>query len=166
MACRVEEHIAPRTSHTHTHHHHPSLRPQIRGIKTNLPFLENVLRHPEFLSGEATTFFIEKNSRDLFNFERHGSLRSSKLLTYLADMVVNGPDHPGAIGAPPSKFVPAALEVEDPKRRLTGWRDVLLDKGPDGWAKAVRAHKGVLITDTTMWVTAGQGARGGWVAWP
>lgn len=123
---------------------------QIRGIKTNLPFLENVLRHPEFLSGEATTFFIEKNSRDLFNFERHGSLRSSKLLTYLADMVVNGPDHPGAIGAPPSKFVPAALEVEDPKRRLTGWRDVLLDKGPDGWAKAVRAHKGVLITDTTM----------------
>lgn len=38
-------------------------------------------------SGDATTFFIEKNARDLFNFEGHGSLRSSKLLTYLADMV-------------------------------------------------------------------------------
>lgn len=57
---------------------------QVRGIKTNIPFLENVMRHPEFLSGEATTFFIEKHSRELFNFERHGSLRSSKLLSYLA----------------------------------------------------------------------------------
>ena len=38
----------------------------MRGIKTNISFLENVLRHPEFQAGEATTFFIEKNSRDLF----------------------------------------------------------------------------------------------------
>ena len=35
-------------------------------------------------------------------------------------------------------------------QKLSGWRDVLLREGPDGWAKAVRAHKGVLITDTTM----------------
>lgn len=60
------------------------IAPQIRGIKTNIPFLENVMRHPDFLSGEATTFFIEQHQRELFNFERHGSLRSSKLLTYLA----------------------------------------------------------------------------------
>ncbi|PNH09743.1 Pyruvate carboxylase 1, partial [Tetrabaena socialis] len=124
----------------------------IRGIKTNLPFLENVMRHPEFLSGEATTFFIEKHSRELFNFERHGSLRSSKLLTYLADMVVNGPDHPGAIGPLPVKRVPPALAIPEHLKGapLTGWRDVLVKEGPDGWAKAVRAHKGLLITDTTM----------------
>ena len=42
---------------------------QVRGIKTNISFLENVLRHPEFQAGEATTFFIEKNSRDLFRCE-------------------------------------------------------------------------------------------------
>ncbi|KAG2437519.1 hypothetical protein HYH02_011162 [Chlamydomonas schloesseri] len=125
---------------------------QIRGIKTNIPFLENVMRHPDFLSGEATTFFIEQHQRELFNFERHGSLRSSKLLTYLADMVVNGPDHPGAIGPPPSKFVPPPLVTPDDLAgaRLGGWRDVITREGPDGWAKAVRAHKGVLITDTTM----------------
>jgi acetyl/propionyl-CoA carboxylase alpha subunit len=57
-----------------------SCPPQIRGIKTNIPFLENVLRHPEFLAGEAKTSFIEKNAQELFNFEGHGSLRSSKLL--------------------------------------------------------------------------------------
>ncbi|GLC41025.1 hypothetical protein PLESTB_000951200 [Pleodorina starrii] len=125
---------------------------QVRGIKTNIPFLENVMRHPEFLSGEATTFFIEKNQRDLFNFERHGSLRSSKLLTYLADMVVNGPDHPGAIGPAPTKVVPSPLVVPEhlAGSKLTGWRDVLTREGPEGWARAVRAHKGVLITDTTM----------------
>lgn len=41
-------------------------RPQVRGIKTNIIFLENVLRHPEFLAGESTTSFIEKNAKDLF----------------------------------------------------------------------------------------------------
>lgn len=62
-------------------------RLQIRGVKTNIPFLENVLRHPEFLAGDAKTSFIEKNGKDLFNFEGHGSLRSSKLLMYLAEQV-------------------------------------------------------------------------------
>lgn len=68
-------------------------------------------------------------------------------------MVVNGPDHPGAIGAPPSKFVPSPLAIPDQlvgNLSGPGWRDVLQREGPDGWAKAVRAHKGVLITDTTM----------------
>ena len=67
--------------------------------------------------------------------------------------MVNGPNHPGAIGPPPSKSnppppaVPARPAGSPP---LAGWRDVLLKEGPEGWSKAVRAHKGVLITDTTM----------------
>lgn len=117
-------------------------------------------------AGEATTFFIEKNSRELFNFEGHTSLRSSKLLTYLADQLVNGPDHPGAIGAAPSRLVPPPVDVplDLAYAPLHGWKDVLSKEGPDGWAKAVRAHKGVLVTDTTMWVAraarrgVGQGA--------
>ena len=110
------------------------------------------MRHPEFLAGEATTSFIEKNAKDLFNFESGSSLRSSKLLTYLADQVVNGPNHPGAIGAPPTKITPGAPEIPLilQGKPLTGWRDVLLKEGPEGWAKAVRQHKGVLLTDTTM----------------
>lgn len=124
---------------------------QIRGIKTNIPFLENVLRHPEFLAGEAKTSFIEKNSAQLFNFEGHGSLRSSKLLSYLAEMVVNGPDHPGAVGPAPARIIPVAPRVPHLNgHKPAGWRDVFVKEGPEGWAKAVRAHKGVLITDTTM----------------
>ena len=60
---------------------------QVRGIKTNIPFLENVLRHPDFVAGAPTTSFIEQHSKQLFKFEGHTSIRSNKLLLYLADMV-------------------------------------------------------------------------------
>jgi pyruvate carboxylase len=60
---------------------------QIRGIKTNIPFMENVLRHPVFLAGAATTGFIETHSKELFKFEGHSNIRANKLLLYLADMV-------------------------------------------------------------------------------
>lgn len=128
---------------------------QVRGIKTNIPFLENVLKHPEFLAGTTTTGFIERNSATLFDFiSASGYVSAAKILTYLADMVVNGPNHPGAIGPPPSKVVvpPLAVPADLVNTPLTGWRDVLRAEGPEGWAKAVRQHrqhKGVLITDTT-----------------
>jgi pyruvate carboxylase len=60
---------------------------QIRGIKTNIPFMENVLRHPAFMAGAATTGFIETYSKELFKFEGHSNIRANKLLLYLADMV-------------------------------------------------------------------------------
>jgi pyruvate carboxylase len=49
--------------------------------------MENVLRHPVFLNGAATTGFIETYSKDLFKFEGHSNIRANKLLMYLADMV-------------------------------------------------------------------------------
>ena len=66
-------------------------------------------------------------------------------------MVVNGPNHPGAVGSPPSKLkavIPVFPHLENVP--LTGWRDVIVKQGPEGWAKAVRAHPGLLLTDTTM----------------
>lgn len=126
----------------------------IRGVKTNIQFLENVLRHPGFLSGNATTSFIEQNPQ-LFNYSRE-SIESSKLLTYLAEMVVNGPKHPGAVGPPPTKFSPsppAIPSVSPSSSPPEGWRNLLLKEGPEGWARAVREHrntKGILLTDTTM----------------
>jgi len=125
---------------------------QVRGIKTNIPFLENVVRHPDFLTGAATTSFIEQNGPALFNFEGHGSLRSSKLLMFLAEQVVNGPNHPGAVGLPPAKAAPPPPAVPPSllDKPLVGWRDILLAQGPEAWAAAVRSHKGVLLTDTTM----------------
>jgi pyruvate carboxylase len=153
---------------------------QVRGVKTNIAFLENVLRHPEFVGGAPTTSFIERNAKDLFRFEGHPSARASKLLAYLADVRVNGARHPGASGPAPGRAPPPLPAVpgldaaaakagkkggapalssldgggsspsSSPLPPPPGWRDVLLREGPDGWAKAVRAHKGVLITDTTM----------------
>ena len=84
---------------------------------------------------------------------------SHKLLAYLAEMIVNGPNHPGAEGAPPAKVLPpppslpasAALTI-GAAAPLTGWRDVLVSEGPEAWSKAIREHRktqGVLITDTT-----------------
>lgn len=74
------------------------------------------------------------------------------LLSALHLQVVNGPDHPGAVGPPPAKRAPPAPAVpaELAGQPLKGWRDVYVREGPEGWAKAVRAHQGVLLTDTTM----------------
>ena len=122
----------------------------VRGIKTNIDFVINVLRHPEFAEGRATTSFIERNADELFSIDTDG-LMGQKLVNYLAEMAVNGPNHPGAIGAPSSRndaVIPAFPHLEE--QPLTGWRDVLVADGPAGWAKAVRAHEGVLLTDTTM----------------
>ena len=55
-------------------------------MQTNILFLENVLRHPEFLSGQATTSFIDRHPQ-LFNFNSRGSPQSSLVLSYLADLV-------------------------------------------------------------------------------
>lgn len=128
----------------------------VRGVKTNIVFLENVLRHPEFLGGGATTSFIERNP-GLFH-QTSGSSEASKLLQYLAEMIVNGPKHPGAMGAPPAKINPAPPAVPSGSNQplsesaQVGWRQVLLERGPEGWAQAIREHRrtqGLLLTDTT-----------------
>ena len=71
------------------------------------------------------------------------------MLEYLAELVVNGPSHPGAVGPEPATLVPSAPR-SPAGSPPAGWRDVLVKDGPEGWARAVRAHKGTLITDTTM----------------
>jgi pyruvate carboxylase len=122
----------------------------VRGVKTNIGFVINVLKHPEFASGQATTSFIERNADDLFMVSDDG-IMGQKLMHYLSDMVVNGPNHPGAIGPPSSRIIPAVPEFPElDGAPLTGWKDVLTAEGPEGWARKVRAHKGLLVTDTTM----------------
>ena len=122
----------------------------VRGVKTNIGFVGNVIKHPEFAAGKATTSFIERNADALFKVNDEG-LMGQKLMNYLSEMVVNGPNHPGAIGAPSSRNIPVIPEFPQlDGANLTGWKDVLTKEGPEGWAKAVRSHKGLLVTDTTM----------------
>jgi pyruvate carboxylase len=122
----------------------------VRGVKTNIGFVCNVIKHPEFAAGKATTSFIERNTDYLFKVNDEG-LMGQKLMNYLSEMVVNGPNHPGAIGNPSSKHIPVVPEFPHLKgNELKGWKNVLTAEGPEGWAKKVRAHKGLLITDTTM----------------
>lgn len=68
-------------------------------------------------------------------------------MNYLADVAVNGPDHPGATGPRCSKDDPQPLPQLGPPPK--GWRDILLAEGPSGFAKAVRSHEGLLVMDTT-----------------
>lgn len=130
---------------------------RIRGVKTNIPFLLNVLENEKFLSGVVDTYFIDENPQ-LFQFKASQN-RAQKLLHYLAQVMVNGPSTPLATGLKPSDKVPSVpeipfaipLEMGDkvPNPPL-GLRNVLLQEGPAGFAKKVRQHKGLLLMDTTF----------------
>src|SRR5437763_332320 len=76
---------------------------RIRGVKTNIPFVENVVNHEKFRAGKVTTAFLEEHP-DLFKFPKRGD-RATKLLTYLGDVILNG--NPEVKG----KQVPANLEI-------------------------------------------------------
>ncbi|GAB7550181.1 hypothetical protein CS8_098950 [Cupriavidus sp. 8B] len=122
---------------------------RIRGVATNLAFLENVIDHPEFLAGRCTTRFID-NTPDLFNF-RHRRDRASKLLRFIGDVNVNGnADAKGRTPAsafvmthplPVGQLAPAAPD---------GTRSLLMKLGPKQFAQWMKDSQGVLLTDTTM----------------
>lgn len=119
---------------------------RVRGVKTNIQFLHNVLSHPRFLAGKVDTEFIAATPK-LFRFPRRRN-RAQRLLAYLGNVAVNGPSTPWVSNTPPAKIVPETPTVartEPPN----GWRDILRDRGPEGFAKAVREHQGLLVMDTT-----------------
>ncbi|SPJ27406.1 pyruvate carboxylase [Falsiruegeria mediterranea] len=120
---------------------------RVRGVSTNIAFVENLLKHPTFLSNEYTTKFIDETP-DLFDFKRRRD-RGTKVLTYIADITVNG--HPETKDRP----LPAAdLKIpRSPERRaepMMGTRNLLEQKGPQAVADWMKAQRQLLITDTTM----------------
>ncbi len=120
---------------------------RVRGLPTNIQFLQNVLRHPVFLAGATTTKFIEETP-ELFNLPRRRN-RAQRLLRFFGDIVVNGPNVPGMQpGIRPSSVEPVPPEtvLETPPR---GWRQRLREDGPAELANAVRRHQALLVTDTT-----------------
>lgn len=106
-------------------------------MKTNIPFLQNVLRHQQFLEGSITTGFLDENPI-LFKFIPSRN-RAQKLLSYLSEVMVNGPLTPLATGVQPMDIKPELPAVKK-KEIPEGWRQVLQREGPAGFAKAIRKH--------------------------
>jgi len=122
---------------------------RIRGVKTNIPFLMNVVHHEEFKTGQATTRFIDNNP-DLLKFIARKD-RASKLLSYLADTIVNG--NPYAKGHTITKAFPAPpIPKWDHRSAPTkGTKQLLTEMGPEKFCKDwIARQKRLLITDTTM----------------
>jgi pyruvate carboxylase len=121
---------------------------RIRGVKTNIPFLENVILHDKFRTGQATTTLID-TSPELFKFKARRD-RATKLLNFLGNVIVNG--NPHAKGFKPEKPLIQATPVTF-DHELTpppGTRDRLLKLGPKKFAEWTRQQKRLLVTDTTM----------------
>ncbi|MCB1234141.1 MAG: pyruvate carboxylase, partial [Verrucomicrobiae bacterium] len=121
---------------------------RIRGVKTNIPFLENVILHPVFRGGQATTRLIDTEP-SLFKFTPRRD-RATKLLAYLSNVTVNG--NPTAKGYRLDEILPAApVPPFDPRGEIPpGSRDILLREGPEKFAAWIRGRKPLLITDTTL----------------
>ncbi|KAF2221385.1 pyruvate carboxylase [Elsinoe ampelina] len=128
---------------------------RIRGVKTNIPFLASLLTHDTFISGTCWTTFID-DTPELFSLIGSQN-RAQKLLGYLGDLAVNGSQIKGQIGEPKFKgeiVMPSihdksgkTLDVSEPAAK--GWRNIIVEQGPEAFAKAVRGNKGCLIMDTT-----------------
>ena len=121
---------------------------RIRGVKTNIGFLENVISNPVFLRGEATVNFIE-NHPELLNFPTPQN-RAGKLLRYLANVSVNG--HP-EVPYPDHKKVfrtPVLPDADFSKPIPDGSKQKLTELGPEGLAKWLKSQKSILYTDTTL----------------
>ncbi|MEE2033974.1 pyruvate carboxylase [Rhodococcus chondri] len=118
---------------------------RIRGVATNIPFLQAVLDDPDFRAGKVTTSFIEERPHLLTL--RSSADRGTKILTYLADVTVNKPhgERPTTL-YPHDKLPTVDLSAAPP----AGSRQRLLELGPEGFARALREQKAVGVTDTTF----------------
>ncbi|WP_417518587.1 pyruvate carboxylase [Minwuia sp.] len=120
---------------------------RIRGVATNLAFVENLINHPKFVANEYTTKFIDETP-ELFDFPVRQD-RATKLLNFLGEVMVNGNPEVAnrvlpAVGPDPK--VPAWQNDEPPK----GTRDLLDELGAEKFADWMLAQERVLVTDTTM----------------
>ncbi len=120
---------------------------RIRGVKTNIPFLENVINDEAFQQGAVTTSYLEQNPR-LFRFTSRRD-RATRLLSYLGEVIVNG--NPEVAGKPrPTSF--PAIPVPPPVLGAppAGTKQVLDALGAEGFAQWTSKQKHLLLTDTTF----------------
>jgi pyruvate carboxylase len=117
---------------------------RIRGVSTNIPFLQAVLEDPAFNAGDVATSFIEERP-ELLN-ARVSSDRGTKLLTWLAEVTVNQPNGALPVHEDPARKLPEVDVATAP----AGSRQQLAGLGPEGFAAALRRQTAVAVTDTTF----------------
>src|SRR5436190_15242195 len=116
---------------------------RVRGVKTNIPFLENVVNHEDFQAGRVTTRWLEETP-ELFRFSARRD-RATKLLTYLADVIVNG--NPTIGGKPrPARLDTPPIPRHDPLAPPDGTRQRPLAMGPEKFAEWAPRQRGLLLT--------------------
>ena len=120
---------------------------RIRGVSTNIAFVENLLKHPTFLNNQYTTNFID-TSKDLFVFGKRRD-RGTKVLNYIADITVNGHPETADRPKPASDFRPVLIPNSNSEPSY-GTRNLLDEKGPKAVANWMLEQKRLLLTDTTM----------------
>ena len=118
---------------------------RLRGVTTNIPFLQAVLDDPDFVAGDLSTAFIEE--RPWLVRGRESRDRGSKILNWLAEVTVNQPNGDGEGVLSPALKLPA-IDLETPAP--AGSRQRLLELGPAGFAAALRAQTPLAVTETTF----------------
>jgi pyruvate carboxylase len=119
---------------------------RIRGVKTNIPFLENVVNHPAFQAGDVTTSFLD-DTPELFEFTPRKD-RATRLLTYMGEVIVNG--NPEVAGKPKPVNLPRPRIPRDSGEIRPGTRQLLDSLGAQGFAHWTAGQKRLLLTDTTF----------------
>ncbi|WP_207510428.1 pyruvate carboxylase [Longitalea luteola] len=120
---------------------------RIRGVKTNIPFLENVLQHPTFQNGHATVDFID-NHAELFHFAPRMD-RGTKALQYLAEIIVNG--HPDVPAVNPAVTFRSPVVPDAAQHHITpGSKDRLTEMGRDRFIDWLKNNPAIQYTDTTF----------------
>lgn len=118
---------------------------RIRGVATNIPFLQAVLDDPDFAAGRIDTSFIEQRPHLLT--ARHSADRGTRLLSYLADVTVNRPNGERPTAPDPADKLPEIdLSVDPP----AGSKQRLTELGPEGFARWLRESEAVGVTETTF----------------
>ncbi|TDK24203.1 pyruvate carboxylase [Arthrobacter crusticola] len=119
---------------------------RVRGVSTNISFLQAVLDDPDFIAGNVATSFIDERPELLT--ARVPADRGTKLLTWLADVTVNKPNGDRPAHLDPREKLPAA--PQGGQDLPSGSRQLLQELGPEGFAARLRAQEAVAVTDTTF----------------
>ncbi len=121
---------------------------RIRGVVTNLRFLDQLIMHPRFANADYTTKFIDQTP-ELLKIPRKRD-RATRLLGFIGDVIVNGNPEVKGRAAPRSPVFPRPPRLALPNTPQPGTKQKLDELGPDGFAAWMLAEKRVLLTDTSM----------------